>query len=78
MSEALRVHILNGDAHFAGQPRDDSPGRPKDILTDLLAAHSTFGAVFLAFCKQAPEYGFGDLQVKRHCDELQNEHPNNE
>lgn len=43
-----------------------------ELLKKIIASQSepTFGAVFREFCLQAPEYGFGDLQVLRLYREL--------
>lgn len=48
---------------------------PEKILKDIITELNTneFGPVFGEFCKQVPEYGFGDLQVKRLFDRLSSE-----
>ena len=44
---------------------------PAKILRNLVSDHGNdFGTVFKAFCESHPEYGFGDLQVKRIFDEV--------
>lgn len=53
-------------------PFGDFLGKPKTVLTEIIKKSSTndFGTIFKEFQKQLPEYGFGDLQVKRMCREL--------
>ena len=45
---------------------------PEKILKDIITELNTteFGPVFGEFCKRVPDYGFGDLQVKRMFDGL--------
>ena len=67
--------ILNAvKAHIDRIPSENSPGRPKQILIDIMndLETSSFGAVFKEFNKRASIYGFGDLQVKRLFDEIKN------
>ena len=61
-------------AHQARLPSDDSPGRPTEILQEIISELGTreFGPIFKAFNKRAYIYGFGDLQVKRMFDEIIN------
>ncbi|OOG78128.1 DUF1835 domain-containing protein [Algoriphagus sp. A40] len=53
-------------------PFGDFLGKPKTVLTEIIKKSSSndFGTIFKEFQKQLPEYGFGDLQVKRMCGEL--------
>ncbi|RIW15160.1 DUF1835 domain-containing protein [Algoriphagus lacus] len=53
-------------------PLGDFPGKPKAALIEISQKLQTkdFQAIFRVFQKQLPEYGFGDLQVKRMCKEL--------
>ncbi len=61
-------------AHIERLPTDDSPGRPIEILKEIIAELGTseFGPVFREFNKRAYIYGFGDLQVKRMFDAIKN------
>ena len=61
-------------AHIQRIPTADFPGRPKQVLLDLMDELNTtsFGTIFRAFNAQESIYGFGDLQVKRLYDELMN------
>ncbi len=54
-------------AHIDRFPEDESFGIPTQILVDILTVNpeASFGELFTEFCKQAPIYGFGDLQVQR-------------
>ena len=47
--------------------RHQNGGGPQQIMRGILTSqvHPSFGSAFQAFMQQAPEYGFGDLQVKR-------------
>lgn len=53
-------------------PVGDFPGKPKATLIEISQKLQTkdFQSIFREFQKQLPEYGFGDLQVKRMCKEL--------
>lgn len=53
-------------------PLGDFPGKPKAILIEISQKlqPNDFSAIFQEFQKQLPEYGFGDLQLKRMCEEL--------
>ena len=59
-------------AHIERFPEDGSFGIPTQILVDILTVNpeASFGELFTEFCKQAPIYGFGDLQVKKLLDQL--------
>lgn len=59
-------------AHFDRLPTDGKPGRPEQIIRDIMHEKTTqdFGVVFRGFCERAPIYGFGDSQVKRIFDQL--------
>lgn len=76
VGEALKTDypfVFNAiQAHIDRLPSDHSEGKPKKLLADIMKELNTkeFGPVFQAFCKRAPIYGFGDLQVKRLFDEL--------
>lgn len=53
-------------------PVGNYPGKPKVCLQEIAQKLRTndFGTLFKEFQKQLPEYGFGDLQIKRMCQEL--------
>lgn len=53
-------------------PIGDYPGKPKAKLLEISKNLKTrdFSVIFKEFQKQLPEYGLGDLQVKRLCEEL--------
>jgi hypothetical protein len=53
-------------------PIGDSPGKPKAKLLEIskTGAGKNFTTLFREFQKELPEYGFGDVQVKRMCREL--------
>lgn len=62
------------EAHVDSIPDEISPGRPKQALIEIMNDLGTdsFGAVFKEFNKRENIYGFGDLQVKRLLDEINN------
>lgn len=64
------------EAYIKMHPEGDQLGRPQTVLKEIIAQKGTkdFGAIFGSFQKALPQYGFGDLQVKRMVDELINEH----
>jgi hypothetical protein len=67
--------ILNAvEAHVNRIPNENSPGRPKQTLIDIMNDLGTdsFGVVNKEFNKRESIYGFGDLQVKRLFDEIKN------
>ncbi|WP_111670297.1 DUF1835 domain-containing protein [Algoriphagus litoralis] len=53
-------------------PVGDFLGKPKETLIEISQKLQTkdFSAIFQEFQKHLPEYGFGDLQVKKMCLEL--------
>ncbi len=53
-------------------PLGDYPGKPKATLLDISKklASRDFMIIFREFQKRLPEYGLGDLQVKKMCEEL--------
>ena len=61
-------------AHIERLPTKNTKGKPSEILQDIVSQHGkdNFGVLFREFSKQAPIYGFGDLQVKKLLDELEN------
>lgn len=61
-------------AHLDRQPNTNHMGKPKETILAILAELDTpsFGTVFQEFSRRLPNYGFGDLQVKRLYDELVN------
>ncbi len=68
--------VMNAiEAHFERQSRDGKPGKPEQIIRDIIKEKSTkdFGVVFREFCERAPIYGYGDLQVKRIFDQIINQ-----
>ncbi len=60
------------EAHISRQDTDQGKGKPVQIINAIMEDLNTneFGPVFMEFCKRAPIYGFGDLQVKRIFDEI--------
>ncbi|ADR21085.1 hypothetical protein MATR_12850 [Marivirga tractuosa] len=67
--------ILNVvEAHVNRLPNENSPGRPVEILREIMHELKTdsFVSVFREFNKRASIYGFGDLQVKRLLDGIKN------
>ncbi len=59
-------------AHFDRMPKDNQPGKPEQIIREIMKEKSTedFGAIFREFQRRAPIYGYGDLQVKRIFDRV--------
>ncbi|MEO1023539.1 MAG: DUF1835 domain-containing protein, partial [Bacteroidota bacterium] len=59
-------------AHLDRIPTDTYPGRPVQVLKDIMEELQTrdFGTIFRAFNQRQSIYGFGDLQVKRMYDDL--------
>ena len=59
-------------AWIAGFPHGDYPGKLKATLMELYKndPKGQFSTLFTEFQKRLPEYGLGDLQVKRMCKEL--------
>lgn len=53
-------------------PLGDFPGKHKEVLLNIHKSNpeASFGEIFREFQNQLPEYGFGDLQIKRMCEEL--------
>lgn len=53
-------------------PIGDYPGKPKATILDIEReiGPTSFTDLFTEFQKRLPEYGFGDLQVRRMCREL--------
>ncbi|NHN27515.1 DUF1835 domain-containing protein [Flavobacterium jejuense] len=62
------------NAHFERIPTNGSMGRPSQSLVQIMEELNTseFGPIFKEFCKREYIYGFGDLQVKRLLDEINN------
>lgn len=62
-------------AHIQRIPDKQNPGRPVASLIQIMQDLETneFGRVFKEFNKRESIYGFGDLQVKRLFDSIQNE-----
>lgn len=62
------------EAHFDRLPVDGQPGKPEQIILDIIKEKSTqdFEVVFHEFCERAPIYGYGDLQVKMIFDRVIN------
>ncbi|MEP0986136.1 DUF1835 domain-containing protein [Ekhidna sp.] len=60
------------EAHFDRIPKDGKPGKPEQLIRDIMEEKSTkdFATVFKEFNKRASIYGFGDLQVKRIFDRI--------
>ena len=61
-------------AHIERIPTSGNMGRPSQSLVQIIEELNTdeFGAIFKEFSKREPIYGFGDLQVKRLLDEINN------
>lgn len=57
-------------AHIDRSPHNGMPGRPILVLEEIISEFGSgnFGPVFREFCKRAPIYGYGDVQVKRMFD----------
>ncbi|MDT0552307.1 DUF1835 domain-containing protein [Urechidicola vernalis] len=67
--------ILNAViAHVERLPTKSSKGRPAASLINIMndLNPTEFSSVFKEFCKREPNYGFGDLQVKRIYNEILN------
>ncbi len=62
-------------AYIDSKPKNGDKGRPVESLTKIMKElkMNQFGPIFIEFCKRESIYGFGDLQVKRLFNELQNE-----
>lgn len=60
------------EAHFDRIPKDGKPGKPEQLIRDIMEEKSTkdFAIIFQEFSKRAPIYGYGDLQVKRIFDQI--------
>lgn len=60
------------EAFEASLPTADSPGRPTEVILDIIRKYETtdFGTVFKHFCREVPIYGYGDLQVRKLLDEI--------
>ncbi|NQZ76340.1 MAG: DUF1835 domain-containing protein [Ekhidna sp.] len=60
------------EAHFDRLPKDSLTGKPAQLIREIIAEKSTtnFKTIFIEFCKRAPIYGFGDLQVKKILDQI--------
>lgn len=54
-------------AYIESVPTKDNLGAPINILVEIKQELKTnvFGSIFKEFCKRAPIYGYGDLQVKK-------------
>ena len=67
------------EAHIERIPTNESPGRPVQSLIRIMNELDTveFEPIFRAFCKQEAQYGFGDLQVKRLLEEINNNRQSN-
>ena len=63
------------EAYIEMHPEGDQLGRPQTVLKEIIAQKGVkdFGAIFRSFQKALPQYGFGDLQVKKMVDEQINE-----
>ncbi|GAA0878314.1 hypothetical protein GCM10009119_12820 [Algoriphagus jejuensis] len=53
-------------------PMGDYPGKPKASLLQIHkeTGATEFGTIYSLFQQKVPEYGLGDLQVRRMCEEL--------
>ena len=62
------------EAQISRLPNGDKLGQPYQMIKDLVTQkpEASFGEIFQAFSRQAPIYGFGDLQVKRIYDSIMN------
>ncbi|WP_346859443.1 DUF1835 domain-containing protein [uncultured Draconibacterium sp.] len=62
------------EAHIERTPKNGNMGRPSQSLVKIIEELNTaeFGPIFKEFCKREQIYGFGDLQVKRLLDEINN------
>lgn len=61
-------------AHKERIPTKENPGRPTASLISIMKELQTkeFGKVFQEFCKREAIYGYGDLQVKKLYDQIEN------
>ena len=59
-------------AHLKRIPSGNKPGYPIQLLGEIMEdlGSEKFGPVFMEFNRRTPEYGYGDLQVKRMFDEI--------
>ncbi len=62
------------EAHCQRRPHNGFLGRPSELLMQIQKELNTdqFGPIFGEFSKRAPIYGFGDVQVKRLLEEINN------
>lgn len=62
------------EAHIERFPFDKKFGRPEESLQKIISEldDPSFANVFRAFCKMEGIYGFGDLQVKRILQKMEN------
>ncbi len=53
-------------------PSKNNPGKPTQVILEIIKDLGTqeFSPIFKEFCKRAPVYGYGDLQVKRLLDKI--------
>jgi hypothetical protein len=65
VQEAVRLHVDR-------LPNGEDPGRPVRVLRSVVEeiGRADFGKVFRLFQERLPEYGYGDLQVRRMLKEL--------
>ncbi len=65
VQEAIRLHVDR-------LPNGEDPGRPVSVLRAVVeeVGRADFGKVFRLFQERLPEYGYGDLQVRRMLKEL--------
>ena len=73
LEELKRILPYSEDIYEAHIARLEKPSRPLMALSDIKRKLNTtdFGTVFREFSGSQGIYGFGDLQVKAFCDELQ-------
>ena len=53
-------------------PSKNNPRKPTQVILEIINDLGTqeFSPIFKEFCKRAPVYGYGDLQVKRLLDKI--------
>lgn len=76
LEEEYPFVLIAVKAHIERIPTEEYLGKPSESLVQIMNELKTdqFIPVFKEFSKRQSIYGFGDLQVKRLLDEIQNNH----